>query len=134
MEEDSELKKIQNSLREAKDSEFTEGGEPPVTLSKWVFLSWLPVVLGVIEVVLTRLSQYARYGSTGSENPVLTRLLLIALPAILLGHLALTSTRTGWPPKSGEGLAFTGLVLGYFFGVLYLVEWVYLLGVESQPK
>ena len=139
MEEDSELKKIQNSLREAKDSEFTKGSEPPITLSKWVLLSWIPVVLGVIEVVLTRLApHHASYSyagpNIGPQTSVLDRLLWIALPAILLGHLALTSTRTGWPPKSGAGLAFTGLVLGYFFGVLYLVEWLYMLDVESQSR
>ena len=123
MGEDSELKKIQNSLTEAKDSEFTKGGEPPITLSKWVLLSWIPVVLGVIEVVVTRLDHHINLrNSTTSDSPL--PLFFIALPAILLGHLALTSTRTGWPPKSGAGLAFTGLVLGYFFGVLYLAEWL----------
>ena len=120
------------------DSGFAEGREPPITLSKWVLLSWIPVVLGVIEVVVTRLSHHASYAytgaNTGPQTSVLNRLLLIALPAILLGHLALTSTRTGWPPKSGAGLAFTGLVLGYFFGVLYLVEWLYMLKVESQSR
>ena len=125
MEEDLELKKIQNSLREAKDSEFTKGGEPPITLSKWVLLSWIPVILGVMQVFADRLHYYVSVDlSIFLDCPAGYGLLFIALPAILLGHLALIRTRTAWPPKSGAGLAFTGLVLGYFFGVLYLAEWL----------
>ena len=104
------------------NSEFDEGSEPPITLSKWVLLSWIPVVLGVIEVVVTRLDHPTIFINRASDSPL--PLFFIALPAILLGHLALIRTRTGWPPKSGAGLAFTGLVLGYFFGVLYLAEWL----------
>ena len=109
------------------NSEFDEGSEPPITLSKWVLLSWIPVVLGVMEVFAIRLDDHV-YSyvdlSILLEVPVEVSLLFIALPAILLGHLALIRTRTAWPPKSGAGLAFTGLVLGYFFGVLYLAEWL----------
>ena len=106
------------------NSEFDEGSEPPITLSKWVLLSWIPVVLGVIEVVVTRLDHHVNLRTYWGEDSVYPRLFFIALPAILLGHLALIRTRTGWPPKSGAGLAFTGLVLGYFFGVLYVAEWL----------
>ena len=107
------------------NSEFDEESEPPITLSKWVLLSWIPVILGVMQVFADRLHYYVSVDlSIFLDCPAGYGLLFIALPAILLGHLALIRTRTAWPPKSGAGLAFTGLVLGYFFGVLYLAEWL----------
>ena len=92
------------------DSESSEESEGSPRFSLWLFLSWPPVLLGTNELIQPRF-----IGTIGA-------LILAAIPAIIFGHIALYQARHNWQTSKGEKLAFVGLVLGYFLGVIFLAK------------
>lgn len=53
--------------------------------------------------------------------------ILPAIPAIVCGHLALNEINNSQPPRSGTGMAVTGLILGYFSAVMMALMLVMLM-------
>ncbi len=93
----------------------------------WVPLGESPVIAGNFEVPGPDPTQPARKPLTGMSPRAIGALvcglfsflfsIFTAIPAIVLGHLALREIKRN-PGRKGRGLALTGLIIGYFITLL----------------